>query len=304
MLVTLHEGEGGISAAALTRDLRERLPEDFPGVTFAFLPADIVSQILNFGAPAALDVQIAGADHDGNRRLAYTLLSRIRRVAGVADARIQEPANSPSLRVDFNRAMAGVVGLTEGDAASSIQASLSGSTQTAPTFWLNPRNGVSYPVSIQTPQYAIDTKGDLENLPLTAAHSTQLLGGLATLSTQPMSAVVTHYNVAQTVNIMAAVQTRDLGATAADIQAILDEAKPNLPKGSTVVLRGQAATMTSAYGQLLVGLGFSIVLIYLLIVINFQSWVDPFVIVMALPAALAGIVWMLFATHTHVSVPA
>jgi multidrug efflux pump subunit AcrB len=306
MLVTLHEGEGEgeASPAVLTRNLRERLPEDFPGVTFAFLPADIVSQILNFGSPAALDVQIAGADHEGNRRLAYTLLSRIRRVAGVADARIQEPSNSPSLRVDFNRPMAGVVGLTEGDAASSIQASLSGSTQTAPTFWLNPRNGVSYPVSIQTPQYAIDTKGDLENLPLTAAHSTQLLGGLATLSTQPMSAVVTHYNVARTVNIMAAVQTRDLGATAADIQGILDEAKAGLPKGSTVVLRGQAATMTSAYGQLLVGLGFSIVLIYLLIVINFQSWVDPFVIVMALPAALAGIVWMLFVTHTHVSVPA
>ena len=306
MLVTLHEGEGEgeASPAVLTRNLRERLPEDFPGVTFAFLPADIVSQILNFGSPAALDVQIAGADHEGNRRLAYTLLSRIRRVAGVADARIQEPSNSPSLRVDFNRPMAGVVGLTEGDAASSIQASLSGSTQTAPTFWLNPRNGVSYPVSIQTPQYAIDTKGDLENLPLTAAHSTQLLGGLATLSTQPMSAVVTHYNVARTVNIMAAVQTRDLGATAANIQGILDEAKAGLPKGSTVVLRGQAATMTSAYGQLLVGLGFSIVLIYLLIVINFQSWVDPFVIVMALPAALAGIVWMLFVTHTHVSVPA
>ncbi len=304
MLVTLAEGEGEASPAVLTRELRERLPQDFPGVTFAFLPADIVSQILNFGAPAALDVQIAGADREGNRRAAYTLLSRIRQVAGVADARIQEPANNPSLRVDFNRSMAGVVGLTEGDAASSIQASLSGSTQIAPTFWLNPSNGVSYPVSIQTPQYSIDTKGDLENLPLTAAHSTQLLGGLATLSTQPLSAVVTHYNVAPTVNIMAAVQTRDLGGTAADIQAILDEVRPGLPKGSTIALRGQAATMTSAYEQLLVGLGFSIVLIYLLIVINFQSWVDPFVIVMALPAALAGIVWMLFATHTHVSVPA
>lgn len=302
MLVTMTEGE--TSPAELTRDLRAQLPQDFPGVTFSFLPADIVSQILNFGSPAALDVQIAGANDEANRAYAYTLLSRIRRVAGVADARIQEQSKNPALHVDFNRALAGVVGLTEGDAATSIQASLSGSTQTAPTYWLDPRNGVSYPVSVQTPQYAIDTLGDLNNLPITAARSTQLLGGLSTIAPEPLSAVVTHYNVIHTVNILAAAQSRDLGGTATDIQQIIDATKDALPKGSTVSVRGQVVTMANAYQQLLIGLGFSIVLIYLLIVINFQSWVDPFVIVMALPAALAGIVWMLFVTHTHVSVPA
>lgn len=302
MLVTLAEGE--VSPDAITRDLRSRLPREFPGVTFSFLPADIVSQILNFGSPAALDVQIAGHDIEGNRAYAYTLLSRIQRVAGVADARIQEQSKGPALRVDFNRALAGVVGLTEGDAASSVQASLSGSTQTAPTYWLDPRNGVSYPVSVQTPQYSIDTLGDLNNLPITAARSEQLLGGLSTISPEPLSAVVTHYNVMGTVNILAAAQSRDLGGTAADIQKIIDETKGALPKGSTVAVRGQVVTMSNAYQQLLIGLGFSIVLIYLLIVINFQSWLDPFVIIMALPAALAGIVWMLFVTQTHVSVPA
>jgi multidrug efflux pump subunit AcrB len=302
MLVTLAEGE--VPAAALTRTLRERLPQDFPGVTFSFLPADIVSQILNFGSPAALDVQVAGHDIEANRAYAYKLLSRIRRVAGIADARIQEQSRNPALRVDFNRALAGVVGLTEGDAATSIQASLSGSTQTAPTYWLDPRNGVSYPVSVQTPQYAIDTLGDLNNLPITAARSTQLLGGLSTIAPEPLSAVVTHYNVMGTVNILASALDRDLGGTAADVQQILDETRDALPKGSTVSVRGQVVTMANAYQQLLIGLGFSIVLIYLLIVINFQSWVDPFVIIMALPAALAGIVWMLFVTQTHISVPA
>jgi len=302
MLVTLAEGE--VAADAITRDLRSRLPREFPGVTFSFLPADIVSQILNFGSPAALDVQIAGHDIEGNRAYAYTLLSRIRRVAGVADARIQEQSKGPALRVDFNRALAGVVGLTEGDAATSVQASLSGSTQTAPTYWLDPRNGVSYPVSVQTPQYSIDTLGDLNNLPITAARSEQLLGGLSTISPEPLSAVVTHYNVMGTVNILAAAQSRDLGGTAADIQALIDETKGTVPKGSTVAVRGQVVTMSNAYQQLLIGLGFSIVLIYLLIVINFQSWLDPFVIIMALPAALTGIVWMLFVTQTHVSVPA
>jgi multidrug efflux pump subunit AcrB len=302
MLVTLAEGE--TSTAALTQTLRERLPRDFPGVTFSFLPADIVSQILNFGSPASLDVQIAGHDREGNRAYAYALLARLRGVAGVADARIQEQSRDPALKVEFNRALAGVVGLTEGDAASSIQASLSGSTQTAPTFWLDPRNGVSYPVSVQTPQYQIDTLGDLNNLPVTAGSATQLLGGLSTISPEPLGAVVTHYNVMPTINILAAAQNRDLGGTAADVQRVIDDTRDILPKGSTVVVRGQAVTMANAYRQLLVGLAFSVVLIYLLIVINFQSWVDPFVIVTALPAALAGIVWMLFVTKTHVSVPA
>ncbi|TXM94500.1 efflux RND transporter permease subunit [Methylobacterium sp. WL116] len=308
MLVTLDEtsggSEGGPSTAALTRQLRERLPQDFPGVTFAFLPADIVSQILNFGSPAALDVQVASRDIAGGRAYANMLLARVRRVAGVADARIQEQARNPALRVDFDRALAGVVGLTEGDAAASLQATLSGSTQTAPTYWLDPRNGVSYPVSVQTPQYSIDTLGALNNLPITAARSEQLLGGLATIRPEPLSAVATNYNIAPTVNILATTQDRDLGGVTADIQGAIDATRADLPKGATVTVRGQAVTMAQAYQQLLVGLAFAIMLIYLLIVVNFQSWVDPFVIVTALPAALAGIVWMLFATHTHVSVPA
>ena len=210
----------------------------------------------------------------------------------------------PALKVDFNRELAGVVGLTENDASTSIQATLSGSTQTAPTYWLSPANGVSYAVSVQTPQYDIDTLGDLKYLPLTAAQSTQLLGGLATFSPEPLNAIVSHYDIRNTVNIYATTQDRDLGGVAADIQKIVDDARGDLPKGSTVTIRGQAATMSSAYQQLLIGLAFSIVLIYLLIVVNFQSWLDPFVIIMALPAALAGIVWMLFLTHTSLSVPA
>ena len=302
MLVTLSEGE--TTTAAFTRIMRERLPRAFPGVTFSFLPGDIVSQILNFGSPAPIDVQIAGKDIEADRTYANLMLARIRHVPGIADPRIQEQAHNPALKVDFNRELAGVVGLTEGDAASSIQATLSGSTQTAPTYWLDPRNGVSYPVSVQTPQYAIDTLGDLKNLPIDAARSTQLLGGLATISPETLSAVVTHYDIKNTVNIFATTQGRDLGGVIADIQKIIDDMRPTLPKGSTVVIRGQAMTMSAAYGQLLVGLAFSIVLIYLLIVVNFQSWLDPFVIIMALPAALAGIVWMLFLTETHVSVPA
>ncbi len=302
ILVTLNEGPTPTSE--YVKILREKLPRAFPGATFSFLPADIVSQILNFGSPAPLDVQIAGADLNASRAFAKKLLAKIRHIPGIADPRIQEEFQNPALKVEFNREFAGVVGLTEGDASTSIQATLSGSTQTAPTYWLNPTNGVSYPVSIQTPQYDIDTLGELNNLPLTADNSTQLLGGLATLSPEPLDAVVTHYNIRPTVNIYATTQNRDLGGVAADIEKIVNDARVDLPRGTTVVIRGQSATMTSAYTQLFIGLAFSIVLIYLLIVVNFQSWLDPFVIIMALPAALAGIVWMLFITHTSLSVPA
>ena len=215
-----------------------------------------------------------------------------------------EPRSPKTRKVDFNRELAGVVGLTESDAASSIQATLSGSTQTAPTYWLNPSNGVSYPVSVQTPQYGIDTLGELKNLPLTAAQSTQLLGGLATFSPEPLDAIVSHYDIRPVVNIYATTQGRDLGAVAADVQKIVDDSRADLPKGSTITIRGQASTMVDAYRQLFIGLAMSITLIYLLIVVNFQSWIDPFVIIMALPAALAGIVWMLFLTFTTLSVPA
>src|SRR6202167_5059413 len=300
--VTLNEGK--IATDAFVKTLREKLPAAFPGTTFSFLPADIVTQILNFGSPAPLDVQIAGADLNASRTFANKLLAKIRYVPGIADSRIQEQFQDPALKVDFNRELAGVVGLTEGDAATSIQATLSGSTQTAPTYWLNPTNGVSYPVSVQTPQYGIDTLGDLKNLPLTAAASTQLLGGLATFSPEPLDALVSHYDIRPVVNIYATTQGRDLGNVAADVQKIVDDSRADLPKGSTVTIRGQASTMTDAYRQLFIGLAMSIILIYLLIVVNFQSWIDPFVIIMALPAALAGIVWMLFLTFTTLSVPA
>ncbi len=300
--ISLKEGEAGTDE--YVKMLREKLPAAFPGTTFAFLPADIVTQILNFGSPAPLDIQIAGADLNASRAFANKVLGKMRHVPGVADARIQEQFQSPALKVDFNRELAGVVGLTEGDAATSIQATLSGSTQTAPTYWLNPQNGVSYPVSVQTPQYSIDTLGELKNLPITAAQSTQLLGGLATFSPEPLNALVSRYDIRPTVNIYATTQGQDLGSVATEVQKIVDESRAELPRGSTVTIRGQAKTMTDAYRQLFVGLAMSIVLIYLLIVVNFQSWLDPFVIIMALPAALAGIVWMLFLTFTTLSVPA
>ena len=302
MLVTLTAGETPNSA--YVKMLRTELPRAFPAATFAFLPADMVSQILNFGAPAPIDVMITGNKIEANRVYAAQLLAKMRHVPGIADPRIQEPARNPALAVGFNRELAGVVGLTEQDASTNIQTTLSGSTQTAPTYWFDRSNGVSYSVSVQTPQYAIDTLGELENLPLDAANSTQLLGGLADIKPEAVDAVVDHYDVRDAINIYATNQDRDLGGIIADVQSLVDQSHGALPKGSKVVIRGQAVTMSAAYQQLLLGLAFSIVLIYLLIVINFQSWLDPFVIVMALPAALAGIVWMLFVTQTHVSVPA
>ncbi|ACK51766.1 acriflavin resistance protein [Methylocella silvestris BL2] len=302
ILITLKEGR--VSSADYEKILREKLPRAFPGVTFAFLPADIVSQILNFGSPSPLDVQIAGQNINANREFARLLLTRMRRVPGIADARVHEVFQAPALKVEFNRELAGLVGLTERDASTNLQSTLSGSAQVAPTYWLNPANGVSYPVSIQTPQYDIDTLAGLKNLPLSNEQSTQLLGAVANITTEPASAIVSHYNIQPAINIYAATQGRDLGGVAADIEKIIADMRGELPKGSSVVIRGQAATMTSAYEQLFFGLGFSIVLIYLLIVVNFQSWLDPFVIISALPAALAGIVWMLFLTYTPVSVPA
>jgi len=302
MLITLNEGP--TSADAYIKALREQLPRAFPGATFSFLPADMVSQILNFGSPAPIVVQIAGNNLAASRDFANKLLKKIRQVPGIADPRIQQAFRDPGLKVDFNREFAGVVGLTENDASTSLQTTLSGSTQTAPTYWLSPTNGVSYAVSVQTPQYGIDTLGDLKYVPLRTSDSQQLLGGLATFSPEPLNAINTHYNIRNTVDIYATTQDRDLGGVAADVQKIVDDARGELPKGSTVTIRGQVATMQSAYYELFIGLAFSIVLIYLLIVVNFQSWLDPFVIITALPAALAGIVWMLFLTHTSLSVPA
>ncbi len=284
--------------------LRERLPREFPGTTFAFLPADIVTQILNFGLPAPIDVQVIGGDIEGNRAYADKVLKRIREVPGIADPRIQQAFNAPTLNVNVDRSFAGEVGLTERDAANTMLDTLAGSIQTAPTFWLNPKNGVSYPIVVQMPQYRVDTIGELNNIPVTANGHTQLLGAMAEISRGPSSAVVSHYNVQPVIDVYGGTHGRDLGAVAADIRQILNDTASEVPRGSTVVLRGQVTTMTSAYAQLIEGLAMAVVLIYLLIVVNFQSWLDPFVIVTALPAALAGIVWMLFLTGTTLSVPA
>jgi multidrug efflux pump subunit AcrB len=294
-----------LPTADYIKTLREVLPRKFPAATFAFLPADMVSQILNFGAPAPIDVQITGPNMVENRSLAAELLAKINHVPGIADARIQQAFQAPALNVEFNRVMAGTVGLTEHDAATTMQNSLAGSSQTTPTYWLNPANGVSYAVSVQTPQYRIDTLDGLKTMPVTTpGRPNQLLGGLATIRPGPESAVVTHYNIRPAIDIYATTQGRDLGGVTTDVQKILDESRPGWGKGVRVVVRGQVATMESAYSELFFGLAFAVVLIYLLIVVNFQSWLDPFIIIMALPNALAGIVWMLFVTGTTLSVPA
>jgi multidrug efflux pump subunit AcrB len=286
--------------------LREQLPRLFPGISFAFLPADIVSQILNFGAPAPIDLQVRGADVNANFAYANKLLSRIRRIPGIADARIQQSPNNPSFNIDVDRTRAQYVGLTERDVTNSLVVNLAGSAQVAPTYYLNPDNGVSYSIVMQTPQYQIDSLSALQTLPITAAGVPQspILGGIADITRTTSSAVVSQYDIQSLVQIYATPQGRDLGAVAADVRALIAETAKDVPKGSSVALLGQVQTMNSAFSGLLFGLLAAVVLIYLLIVVNFQSWSDPFVIITALPAALAGIVWMLFTTQTTLSVPA
>jgi multidrug efflux pump subunit AcrB len=286
--------------------LREQLPRAFPGMTFAFLPADIVSQILNFGAPAPIDLQVRGADVNANFAYANKLLSRIRKIPGIADARIQQSPNNPSFNIDVDRTRAQYVGLTERDVTNSLVVNLAGSAQIAPTYYLNPDNGVSYSIVMQTPQFQIDSLSALETLPITAGNTAvpPILGGIANIKRSTSSAVVSQYDIQPLVQIYATPQGRDLGAVAADVKAIIADTAKEVPKGSSVVLLGQVQTMNSAFSGLLFGLLAAVVLIYLLIVVNFQSWSDPFVIITALPSALAGIVWMLFSTQTTLSVPA
>jgi len=286
--------------------LRERLPREFPSATFSFLPADIVSQILNFGLPAPIDIQISGFKRDENRQYAQALLAKIRHVPGIGDLRIQQAFDQPELHVDVDRLRAQQLGLSERDVATNVLVSLSGSAQTAPTFWVNPKNHVSYPVIVQTPQYRLDSLSTLENIPITSTDNKQhqILGGLATITRGQGNGVVSHYDVQPTIDIYGSAQDRDLGAVAHDIQRVLDATQQQVPPGSTVTMRGQVQTMRESYSSLSFGLFGAIVLIYLLIVVNFQSWLDPFVIIAALPAAIAGIVWMLFLTGTTLSVPA
>ena len=303
-LISLKEDHA--PTAKFIKQLRTILPQSFPGTTFSFLPADIVSQILNFGLPAPIDVQVIGSNQKANYAYATDLLKRIRTVPGIADLRIQQVFNYPQINVDVDRTLAGEVGLTQRDVANSLLVTLSGSAQVHPNFWLNSENGVSYPIVAQMPQYRIDTMSDLVNLPISAPETDtlQYLGGLAQITPGPSPGVVSHYNVQPVIDIYGAVQERDLGALSGDIDRILQETRKDVPHGSYVVLRGQVHTMTSAYSELYFGLAGAIVLIYLVIVVNFQSWLDPFIIITALPSALAGIVWMLFMTGTTLSVPA
>jgi multidrug efflux pump subunit AcrB len=289
------------------RRLRVTLPQQFPGVSFAFLPADMVGQILNFGLPAPIDVQVIGNDMEGNRGYADALLAKMRFVPGAADLRIQQPFDEPYLRLRVERTKAEELGFSAHDIAQNLLVSLSGSFQTSPTFWVDPKNHVSYQIATQTPQYRADTLQGLENIPVTGddpAALPSLMASLVSVQRGAGMAVVSHYNVAPVIDIFGAVDGRDLGGVAGDLNRIIASTRRQLPRGSQVVVRGQVDTMRSSYIGLLSGLAFSIVLVYLLIVVNFQSWLDPFIMISALPAALAGIAWFLFMTHTTLSVPA
>jgi multidrug efflux pump subunit AcrB len=295
------------------RELRERLPRQFPGVLFYFTPADIVTQILNFGLPAPIDIQIASQDSEASREFAVNLLAKLKSVPGTADLRVHQPFDQPKIHIDVDRTKAMESGFTQLDVASSALVSLSGSSQTTPEFWLDPRNGVSYSITTQTPQFAIASLSDLRNIPIASSSGSagtgtgakpEILGDVASMSRGSGLAVVSHYNIRRVVDIFGSVQDRDLGAVGREMTKIVDENRKFLPRGMTVLVRGQYETMQSSFAGLLGGLVLAIVLVYALIVVNFQSWLDPFIIITALPAALAGIVLFLFATHTTISVPA
>ena len=292
--------------AGYVRELRKTLPREFPGVTFYFLPADMVTQVLNFGLPAPIDVQIDGADVDGNRQVANQMLYDLRQTSGIADARIQQAFDYPELEVAVDRTKATQGDYTERDVANSMLNSLSGSSQITPMFFMNWKNGVSYNLVTQTPQYDVQSLRDLQDTPINSAamNRPEILADVASIHRTDEMAVINHYNIRRVVDIYASVQDRDLGAVGRDLERIVDAHRPLLPRGSFVTVRGQLSTMRSSYLGLLVGLVFSVVLVYLLIVVNFQSWLDPFIIITALPAALAGIILFLFVTGTTLSVPA
>jgi multidrug efflux pump subunit AcrB len=308
--------------AAYVERLRTVLAQQYPGVTFYVLPVDIVTQILNFGLSAPIDVQFVGPNLDGNRALAERMADEVRNTPGAADVRIQQPFNYPKMTVDVDRTRAETIGLTQKDVATSLLVALSGSFQTTPSFYLDPKSGVSYNIAIQAPQYRMNSLAALESLPVTgtaaaqpasganggpgAARPVQVLGNLASIAPGAELGTVSHYDVQPVIDLYANVDGTDLGTVTRAVERKIAQHEQNqeLPRGSHIVLRGQSETMKKSYLGLLAGLAFSILLVYLLIVVNFQSWLDPFIIIAALPAALAGIVWFLFLTHTRLSVPA
>ena len=291
--------------AGYMHDLRIKLAAQFPGVSFSFIPADIVTQILNFGLPAPIDVQVLGRNAEGNRQFAAALAGKLATVPGMVDLRVHQVFNQPLLHLDVDRTHAAETGYTQRDVATNLLIATSGSSQTTPTFWLNPTTGVSYAIATQMPQYQLNSLQQIGNIPLAggAGSQPQVLEGLASVTREAHLAVVSHYNVAPVIDIYGAVQGRDLGGVSRDMTPILDAARKTLPRGSQLVVRGVVDTMNSSFIGLVAGLALAIVLVYLLIVVNFQSWLDPFIIISALPAALAGIVWMLFLTNTTISVP-
>jgi multidrug efflux pump subunit AcrB len=293
--------------ADYVQQLRMSLAKEFPGVIFAFLPSDIVTQILNFGLPAPIDIQVVGNDLAGNRLWADQLLQKVRYVPGTTDLRIQQPFDNPFIHLRVERTKAQELGFSAHDVAQNLLVSLSGSFQTAPTYWLDPKTRVSYPIATQTPQYRTSSLPDLVNTPVTGTNPAappSVMASLVSMQRGSSMALVSHYNVAPVIDIYGSFSGRDLGGVSRDINKVIDSMRSQLPRGSRVVVRGQVRTMRSSYIGLLVGLVFAIFLDYLLIVVNFQSWLDPFIMISALPAALAGIAWMLFITNTTLSVPA
>jgi multidrug efflux pump subunit AcrB len=304
VLVTLKPGHR--PSDFYVHELRRKLPREFPGVTFYFLPADIISQILNFGLPAPIDIQVSGPNLVANHVFATSLLGQLRGVPGAVDLRIHQLFDLPRIQVNVDRTKALESGYSQLDVANSLLISLSGSGQTQPSYWLDPRNGVTYSLVAQMPQYAVSSVSDLNNIPITghALHGPEILGDVINTSRRSEMAVVSHYNIQRSIDIFGNVQDRDLGGVATDINRIVDNAREKLPRGSQLIVRGQIDTMQSSFRGLLGGLVLSIILVYFLIVINFQSWLDPFIIITALPAAMAGIVIFLFISRTTLSVPA
>ncbi|MGC8988765.1 MAG: efflux RND transporter permease subunit, partial [Verrucomicrobiia bacterium] len=290
------------------RRLRARQNREFPGVTFYFLPADIVSQTINFGLPAPFDIQIVGRNQGQNRVVAYRLAERLRGVPGIADVRVQQPADLHQLQLAADRTKASQLGLTQRDVADAMLLGLSGSGQVQPVYWLNPRNGVQYLVNVRVPESAIDSVGALQAIPVSASREgegdAQLFANLTTLRRTNIPPIVNHYNVMPVIDVLAGVNGRDLGGVLRDINPLIAAAEKELPRGSFIVLRGQAQTMNASYVGLGIGLLMSLLLVYLLLVVNFQSWLDPFIIITALLGAMAGVIWGLYLSFTTLSVPA
>jgi len=301
-------GRGHRPTAEYVRRLRLALNRDFPGVTFYFLPADIVSETINFGLPAPFDIQILGRDLTGNQQLAAAIADKIRHVPGAVDIRIQQPSNLTRFEFGIDRTKAAELGLSEQNIANSVLLNLSGSTQVQPTYWLDSHVGVQYLLNIRVPEYRMTSLSDLNSMQVTAGSpgggDEELLGNLASVTRTSSQPIYSHYNVVPVIDVFGGADGRDLGGVLKDVRGIVAETRASLPFGSTILLRGQVETMHSSFLDLSVGLVMAIILIYLLLVVNFQSWLDPFIILTALSGALAGVIWGLYVTATTLSVPA